>query len=192
MSWRFAIVFEGFGNYFDRNTFATNYAEINMSYRFEPITADDREAVIDIFNHFVENSFASYFTKKLPYEAFNRFLMLFADYPAITIRNEAGFTVGFAFMHAYHPADGMRHTAELTYFILPDYTGRGLGKLVLDYLTEEARERGISIFVAQISSLNEQSLNFHKKYGFREVGRLEKIGRKNGREYDVIWVQREI
>lgn len=163
-----------------------------MSYSFKPIAPDDRVAIIDIFNYFIENSFAAYSEKKIPYEYFNRFLMVIGDNPAITIRDDRDKTVGFAFMHAYHPADSMHHTAELTYFILPGHTGRGLGKLMLDYLTEQARERGIRIFLGQISSLNEQSLNFHKKSGFREVGRFPKIGCKNGRDFDVVWVQKEI
>jgi L-amino acid N-acyltransferase YncA len=35
-----------------------------------PILNEDRKSIIDIFNYYVENSYAAYPETKLPYEAF--------------------------------------------------------------------------------------------------------------------------
>ena len=163
-----------------------------MDYKFNPLGETDRTAVIDIFNYFVENTFASYWEEKVGYELFDRFLLMTSSYPAITVKTSSGETIGFAFLRAFHPADSFHHTAEITYFILPDHTGRGLGSQILDYLTEKAVNRGIKYLLASISSLNDQSISFHKKHGFVECGRFKKIGHKKGSDFDVVWMQKEL
>jgi L-amino acid N-acyltransferase YncA len=66
-------------------------------------------------------------------------------------------------LRAYSPFPTFSKTAEITYFIKPGYTGKGIGKKILDSLLAKARETGITSIIASISSLNEGSINFHKK-----------------------------
>ena len=47
-----------------------------MEYSITPIYNEDRESIIDIFNHYVENSFAAYPENKLTYQAFDMLLQL--------------------------------------------------------------------------------------------------------------------
>ena len=76
-----------------------------MKIRFEKMVEGDREAVIDLFNYYIENSFAAYPDKKVPYGLFDQFLTLTEGYPAFTVRDEeqADRVVGFAFLRPYHP-----------------------------------------------------------------------------------------
>lgn len=60
---------------------------------------------------------------------------------------------------------------------------------ILKQFIIEGKELGISNLLANISSLNEGSINFHKKHGFRECGRFKNIGRKFEKDFDVIWMQ---
>jgi phosphinothricin acetyltransferase len=59
-----------------------------------------------------------------------------------------------------------------------------------EYFISEAKTMGIRIFLASISSLNEQSIQFHLKHGFVECGRFKGIGKKHGRTFDMIWMQK--
>ncbi|UCD65234.1 MAG: N-acetyltransferase [Candidatus Zixiibacteriota bacterium] len=154
--------------------------------------AADRKPVIDIFNYFIENGFAAYREKKVGYDMFDRFLAMIGDFPAITIKSESGEIVGFAFFRPYHPAETFRSTAEVSYFILPEHTGQGLGSLVLGYFETEARARGITVLLASISSLNAQSIAFHRKHGFVECGRFRDIGMKRSRTFDMVWMQKKL
>jgi L-amino acid N-acyltransferase YncA len=81
------------------------------------------------------------------------------------------------------------HTAELGYFIKPDYTVRGLGTLLLAQLIQDAKKMNIRVLLASISSLNEKSIEFHKKHGFFESGRFKGIGQKRGQIFDLVWMQ---
>ena len=42
--------------------------------------------------------------------------------------------------------------------------GKGIGKLLLDRLIEEAKEKGLSGIVWQVLEWNEPAINFYKKY----------------------------
>jgi L-amino acid N-acyltransferase YncA len=44
--------------------------------------------------------------------------------------------------------------------------------------------------LARISSLNEESIHFHRNNDFTECGRFRKIGRKKDREFDVVYMQK--
>jgi phosphinothricin acetyltransferase len=111
-------------------------------------------------------------------------------YPALTVKDEQGYILGFGMLRAYNPFPTFSHTAEITYFIKPEYTGRGIGKRILDYLLDKARQKGITSVIASISSLNEGSIDFHKKNGFVECGRLKEIGKKRGKTFDVVYMQK--
>jgi phosphinothricin acetyltransferase len=62
--------------------------------------------------------------------------------------------------------------------------------MMLDYLINKAKEKGITSILASISSLNERSINFHRKNGFIECGRFREIGKKKGKTFDVVYMQK--
>jgi len=163
-----------------------------MSYILERWGEADRQAVIDIFNHYIQRSLAAFPDEMVDYDFFDVFLGMSRDYPAVAVHDDGGQTVGFAFLRAFHPAGTFRRTAEVAWFIHPDHTRRGLGRRMWEYLAREAPGAGVSVVLASISSLNEPSLSFHRKQGFREVGRLPGVGRKFGQDFDVIIMQRNI
>ncbi|HMK49747.1 MAG TPA: GNAT family N-acetyltransferase [Thermodesulfovibrionales bacterium] len=163
-----------------------------MDVRITPLSKDDREGVIDIFNHYVENSFAAYPEHKMPYQFFDSILEMSEGYPAVSVKDEGGNILGFGMLRAYSPFPTFSQTAEITYFIKPGYTGRGIGKRMLHSLIEQAKEKGITSILASISSLNTGSISFHKENGFAECGRFEGIGNKRGKAFDVVYMQKKL
>jgi L-amino acid N-acyltransferase YncA len=163
-----------------------------MEYRMESLTLDHRKPVIDIYNHFIEKSWAAYPDEPVGYALFDRFLDMVRGYPSLVVRSETGEIVGFAFLHAFLPAGTFRRTAEITYFILPEHTRRGLGRRILERFQGEAVKTGIDNLLASISSRNANSIEFHLKNGFVECGRLRNVGRKYCEDFDVVWMQKRI
>jgi phosphinothricin acetyltransferase len=163
-----------------------------MPYSFAPFNEEYRKPVIDIFNYYIENSFAAFPEQKLGYNFFDMLLNVTANYPAITVKTEDDEIIGFAFLRSYHPLPVFKRVAEITYFIKPEYRGQGIGRSILEYLTVEAQKIGIDSLVACISSLNGNSLNFHHRNGFQLSGTLYNIGRKFNRDFSVIIMQKNI
>ena len=161
-----------------------------MAYAISPISTEDRESIINIFNYYVENSFAAFPENKLPYQAFDVFLKMSSDLPTGTIKDKDRKLLGFGMLRKYHPMPAFSHTAEITYFIDSNHTGKGLGKILLEFLEREGKKRGITTILANISSLNTGSMNFHKNNGFIECGCFKKVGKKNGQICDARWMQK--
>lgn len=137
----------------------------------------------------MENSFAAYPESKIEPEMFSRLLASLGDYPSGVIL--CGDSVaGFAFLCPYNALPVFRKTAELTCFIAPEHTGRGVGGQALAFLEEKAVSRGITRILAGISGFNEGSIRFHGRRGFVECGRFRGIGLKFGREFDVVWMEK--
>lgn len=149
----------------------------------------DRESITLLFNRFVRESFAAYSEKE-----FDRRQMdgLFQSARIFKVLTDEEHIVGFGFNRPYREFENFSHVGMLTYFIQPEYTGKGLGTRLLNILIEEGRQQGNTNFVAHISSKNEQSLAFHKKHDFVECGRLRNMGYKFGVSFDIVWVQKQI
>ncbi|MCL1980132.1 MAG: N-acetyltransferase family protein [Proteobacteria bacterium] len=161
-------------------------------YCLAPLSAEHGPDVIRLFNHYVEADFSAYFDRPMPEAFFGRLLEMTRDYPAFAALDASGAVVGFAFLHAYHPAPTLARTAEVTYFLAPEHVGRGLGHRLLEALIDGGRKRGCDNFVASISSQNAGSLAFHTRMGFIECGRIARAGTKFGQEFDVVYMQRRL
>lgn len=161
-----------------------------MKIILSSITHDDRTEVMEIFNYYVENSFAAYPDRRIPNEFFDKLLQMSRGYPTVTSKTDEGIVVGFGLLRPYNPMPAFFRTAEITYFLKPGYTGRGIGKLLLEYLLEKGKQQGINVVLANISSLNEDSIRFHLKNGFSECGHFREVGQKNGRTFDVLYFQK--
>ncbi|WP_231932281.1 MULTISPECIES: GNAT family N-acetyltransferase [Butyricimonas] len=166
---------------------------MTMNITFEKLGNKHQKEVMDIFNYYVENSFAAFAEHRLPDIFFEKILEKIQDYPAYAIKeSDSGATAGFCYLSPYHPLPTFRHTAQISYFILPHYTHAGAGKMCLDLLEADAKKRGIRIILADISSKKPQSISFHEKFGFTPCARLEKVGHKFGEDFDVIIMQKNL
>lgn len=154
------------------------------------MSLDDRIAVIDIFNFYVEHSFAAYPEKAVPYEFCDTLLKMCQGLPNCVLRVGSGEVAGFGMLRPYSPMPTFSMTAEATYFIRQEYTGKGLGAVLLDYLTDGGKKMGLASILASVSSLNEASMKFHLRHGFAECGRFRNIGRKQEQAFDVVYYQK--
>lgn len=163
-----------------------------MDFTLSPLTADDREPVLAIFNHYVVNTFSAYPEHEVPPAFYDMLLGMCRGYPNAAVRSAAGEVVGFGMLRPYSPMSSFAKTAEITYFLRPDATGQGLGARLLEFLLDGARRQGITNILASVSSRNEGSLRFHARHGFVECARFRGIGEKRGLPFDVVYFQRTL
>jgi L-amino acid N-acyltransferase YncA len=163
-----------------------------MEYSFDAMREEHRQAVVDIFNYFIENTFAAYPEAPLNDGVFDQFLAISRKYPSTVVMDKGKNVVGFAFLQPYHQADSFRKTAVATYFILPDHTRKGIGAQILELFIKDAKKMGLQHILVNVSSLNPGSIEFHRKNGFRKCGTFEDIGIKAKKKFSVIWMIRAI
>ncbi len=83
----------------------------------------------------------------------------------------------------------LRHKVYLGWCVLPDYAGKGIGKLLVEAIIKEAKKRKIKRIEAEIALKNIPSLRLAKRMGFKVEGR-KKAGMllDNGKFMDMILV----
>ena len=163
-----------------------------MTCTFEKLNLEHRDAVIEIFNYYIEETTAAFREKTVEKEHFQKILEVTRTHPGYAMRDEANKIIGFCLLKPHLSISTFSEVAELMYFIDREYTGRGIGSSALQKLEDEARKIGIKKLLASISSENESSIGFHRKHGFVEYGRFKNIGKKFGRYFSVVWMGKEI
>lgn len=157
-------------------------------------TPQDTQEMLEIFNYYIDNSFAAYL--EIPVEP-EFFQPSHAEsepnkserYP-FYVMEEDNKVIGIGALRPYLPFPNFQHTGVVSYFILPEYTRKGLGIKLLDVLCQEAKKKNMKSLLANVSSKNQASLNFHLKRGFAECGRFKAAGTKFGKFFDVVWFQK--
>jgi phosphinothricin acetyltransferase len=160
--------------------------------KLKRMSAEDRTEVIDIFNYYIDNTYAAYPEKRVGYEFYDMLLQATKGYPAFTLCDEDEQVIGFGFLRSFHPMPVFKRTAEISYFLKQEYVGKGLGKILLENIIREAKEQGIDNILASICAINEPSIQFHLKHGFKECGRFQSAGKKKERDIDILWMQKHL
>ena len=79
---------------------------------------------------------------------------------------------------------------DLSVYVAEEAKGRGVGRALLESLIESSERAGIWTLQAGIFPENAASLALHRRCGFRDVGRRERIGKMNGVWRDVLLLER--
>ena len=158
---------------------------------FEKLQPKHRTPVMKIFNYYVRNTTAAFPLDELPEDFYDMILDLLVTLPGYGIFDNDTL-IGFGFMGVYNPYSTFKKTATVNYFISSDYVNRGLGKQLLSLLEEDAKTMGFDNLIAEISTENTPSLNFHAKNGFRHCGTLVDVGFKFGRKFGIVYMQKSV
>lgn len=80
--------------------------------------------------------------------------------------------------------------AEVSVYVDPEHSGKGIGLTLLEELVHLSEAEGIWTLQAGIFPENIGSLRIHEKAGFRTLGIREKIGKQNGIWRDTVLLER--
>jgi len=99
---------------------------------------------------------------------------------------------GFCYYAQYKKRQAYDRTAEISLYLKPEYTGRGIGKEVLKHLEKVAKKNGISVLIGIISGDNENIIKLFEKCGYEKCAHYKQIGEKFNKILDVVSYQKII
>nr|WP_061996904.1 GNAT family N-acetyltransferase [Clostridium sp. ATCC 25772] len=163
-----------------------------MDFIFEKLEKKHQKEVADILNYYIENTTAAYREEVVDEDFSLNFLEgpdVFCSFVIKTVTNKI---VGFCTLEPHMAMSTFSEVAEVMYFIHHEYTGKGAGSLALKIIEDKARTIGVKKLLADSSTENIGSIDFHKSNGFIEYGRLLNVGKKLGRSFGVAYFVKDL
>jgi L-amino acid N-acyltransferase YncA len=161
-----------------------------MQSTIRQATEKDLDAILEIVNYNILNTTAIY-----DYEP--RTLIqqkaIFDDkvkagFPLIIIEMNNDIT-GFGTYGTFRFKEGYKFTVEHSVYVSTHHQGKGLGKLLLAALIELAQKQKLHTMIAVIDAENQNSVEFHKQFGFETVGVIKESAYKFDKWLDTVFMQ---
>ncbi len=160
---------------------------------------EDAEVISLIYKPYVENTAVSFeYTPPDKDEFIKRIEEKIKEYPFI-VAEYNGKVAGYCYASQFMPRPAYKHSVETTVYIKDGFNGNGIGRslyLALEKLLSLQNVISLNACIACADipdeTLNNNSMMFHSKMGYRYVGRFNASGYKFGRFYDMIWMEKLI
>ena len=106
------------------------------------------------------------------------------------VSEEDGIVTGWAALSPFSSREVYKGVAELSIYVSTNFRGMKTGSALMEKIIYSSELNGIWTMVSSVFPENEATLKLHKKYGFREIGRREKIAKLDGMWRDTILFER--
>lgn len=155
-------------------------------YRIEEMTEQDWTQVRTIYLEGIATGHATFETEAPSWNSWNSAHL---PYGRLVARS-GGIIKGWT---ALYPVSGRcvyAGVAETSVYVGQAFRGEGVGSALLEALVTVSETNGVWTLQAGMFPENNGSVQLHKKFGFREIGRRERIGRMNGVWRDTLLLER--
>jgi phosphinothricin acetyltransferase len=156
-----------------------------------PLTPDDHAAAATVYNHYVATSTATFQTEPLDPQAWAADAVTGEPgrHGAWAVEADGAFA-GFLLITPFKSRCAYRDTAEVTVYLDPAHTGRGLGRDALEHAEAHATTAGLHALLAVVCAENDASLRLFERAGYERCALLREVGSKFGRRLDVVYLEK--
>ena len=158
-----------------------------MNYEIREMLPHDGEKVLEIFQQGIDGGNATFDPTVPTWENWDQ---KYFNICRFVLEDENEGIVGWAALQPISNRDCFKGVAEVSIYLANSVQGKGLGSMLLKKLILDSEEHEFWTLQAGIFPENEASIYVHKKLGFQEVGRREKIAQMNGVWRDIILLER--
>ncbi len=163
-----------------------------MTISLRAAQSSDLPAILDIYNHAVLNTTASWDYEPSTLDQRTRWFEQHKHLglPVLVAVDEAGTIVGWGALSEFREKIGYQYTVEFSVYVAADHRRRGIGRLIVLALIDSACALGKHIIVGGVDASNEASVRLHEALGFEKVAHFKQVGYKFDRWLDLIFFQR--
>jgi len=144
-----------------------------------PVTKQDAQAIVDIYNHYVENTVITFEEDCIDSNEMSKRIekVIDSDLPWLVI-SENKVILGYAYATPWKARSAYRYSVEATVYLAPKEQGKGLGTQLYQALFSELKQKSIHSVLGGITLPNPASIALHEKLGMTNVAHFHQIGRK--------------
>jgi L-amino acid N-acyltransferase YncA len=149
-------------------------------------TAEDAAALAQIYNHYVEHTVVTFEEQPVAVAEMAGRLVetAAAGLPWLVVAQAEG-ARGYAHASKWKGRCAYRYSVEVTVYLAPGATGRGLGRALYEALFRQLRAQGYHCAMGGIALPNAASVALHERMGMAKVAHFREVGYKFGRWIDV-------
>ena len=177
-----SVIREGRGHTEDLETFRTTQSGVEILLR--PVQLGDEFHLIDFFNLLSDQSFHRRFnseSKDMSHEQIKKFTVVDYSKKMFILASIKGDVKKKIVGLGQYWVDELNHTADIALLVGDNHQNKGIGTVLLRYLTTIAKTRGILTINAEVLMENDPMIHICEKAGIDKINRMERG------LYEIIW-----
>ncbi|MDH4609321.1 N-acetyltransferase family protein [Pseudomonas sp. BN102] len=160
--------------------------------KLRPALMSDLEDIVAIYNFAVAEGNSTCDVSPVPAEQWRDWLAshIGSRRPVWVAENTAESRKGaigyLALSYFMNERPGYFRTSDMGVYIHPQYQGKGVGSLLLDFAINQASALGIDTFATTAFAHNTGSVRLFQKFGFERWGYFPKVAKVRNQDFDLI------
>jgi phosphinothricin acetyltransferase len=160
-----------------------------------PAAPNDIEPLTAIYNHYIAHTAITFDLE--PFSVERRRSEWFEHYHAsgrhrLLVAERDAAVCGYACSSTFRPKGAYQTSVEVSVYLAPDSTRQGLGRRLYVALFDLLQVEDVHRAYAGITLPNPASVALHEKFGFQPIGTYHEVGRKHGKYWDVLWMEKRL
>ena len=154
----------------------------------------DAVAIRSIMSWFITNTTSSWRYKPMDLAETQQWLDRHMNRPEhqVWVADIGGRVIGYGCLSDFRAPEGYWPCAENSIYVLPEHSGLGIGSQLMERVLAQAVQSDLQVIVAAIDSSNRESIRFHQRFGFVRSGYLRRVGWKQDRWLDLLFMTCEL
>ena len=169
--------------------------EPEFSFGIRDAQAQDLPDIREIYNYYVANSVVTFDEDPMTLRAWkSKFAYLEKlKMPFLVAESPTGQILGYALVSPWKQKRAYRYTVENSIYLRAAASNKGLGRTLLVELIDRSKAAGLKEIIAVIADGGaEASLKLHEDLGFKEIGRMGRVGFKFDRWLGTVMLQKSL
>jgi L-amino acid N-acyltransferase YncA len=161
-------------------------------YHFDEMKEEYLDAVLEIYNHYVLNTSATFHTQALSHEEMREIVFFPKEKYLTFVILSAENICGYVLLTQHKKREAYDGTAEVTIYLHPEWIGKGLGSMALQHIEKYAQNQRFHVLIATICGENEASIRLFARNGYTKCAHYKEVGQKFGQLLDIVAYQKII
>jgi L-amino acid N-acyltransferase YncA len=161
-----------------------------MNLELIDLQEKDYSVVKEIYDYYILNTTVTFHTDGISVKELKKTILIgHPKYKSFIIKYN-GDTCGYCYISQYKKRQTYNRTAEITIYLKPEYSGKGIGGQIIERLETIAKNHDIYVLIGIITGDNQPSIRLFEKCGFLKCAHFKNVGEKFNKVLDVVAYQK--